>query len=58
MGLVLEPTMAPAILLRFASFYNTNFERRPIPTLIATNGILNTIADCLVRGFPPTTHHS
>ena len=41
--------MAPASLLRFAAFYNNNFARRPIPTLIVTNGVLNSIADAIVR---------
>ena len=45
--------MATASLFRFASFYNVNFDRRPIPTLIITNGILNSIADALVRLFSP-----
>jgi hypothetical protein len=36
----------------FVRFYNTNFERRPIPTLMITNSTLNTIADILVRRFP------
>jgi hypothetical protein len=36
----------------FVRFYNTNFERRPIPTLMITNSTLNTIADILVRPFP------
>ena len=48
--------MPPASLLRFASIYNANFDRRPIPTLIITNGILNTIADALVR--PPFSSFS
>ncbi|KAL7425294.1 hypothetical protein Q5752_000982 [Cryptotrichosporon argae] len=34
---------------RFARFYNTNFERRPVATLIVTNGVLNTIADVLAQ---------
>ncbi|CAD6565068.1 MAG: hypothetical protein TREMPRED_000794 [Tremellales sp. Tagirdzhanova-0007] len=41
--------MATASLFRFASFYNVNFDRRPIPTLIITNGILNSIADALAQ---------
>ena len=35
----------------FVRFYNANFERRPIPTLMITNSTLNTIADVLVRPF-------
>jgi hypothetical protein len=42
-------TRAPTRLLRrFARYYNANFERRPTPTLMVTNGVLNTIADGLV----------
>ncbi|WWC73853.1 uncharacterized protein I206_107825 [Kwoniella pini CBS 10737] len=41
--------MAPRFLLNFARFYNSNFDRRPIPTLIITNGVLNTIADALAQ---------
>ena len=37
-----------AALVRFARFYNHHFDRRPIPTLIVTNGVLNTLADALV----------
>lgn len=40
--------MASGALGRFARFYNTNFDRRPIPTLIVTNGVLYTISDVLV----------
>ena len=40
--------MAPRLLLRFASFYNHNFDRRPIPTLVVTNGVLGSIADAIV----------
>ena len=43
-----SPTMATRYLGRFARFYNGNFDRRPIPTLMVTNGILNTIADICV----------
>lgn len=35
-------------LSSFVKFYNANFERRPIPTLMITNATLNTIADILV----------
>ncbi|WWD20441.1 hypothetical protein CI109_104917 [Kwoniella shandongensis] len=41
--------MPPAFLTNFARFYNTNFDRRPIPTLIITNGVLNTLADALAQ---------
>ncbi|OCF73374.1 hypothetical protein I204_06606 [Kwoniella mangroviensis CBS 8886] len=41
--------MAPRFLLNFARYYNSNFDRRPIPTLIITNGVLNTIADALAQ---------
>ncbi|KAK4689869.1 protein Mpv17, partial [Tremellales sp. Uapishka_1] len=41
--------MPPAALLAFVRFYNSNFDRRPIPTLIVTNGVLNTIADVLAQ---------
>ncbi|WVQ84796.1 hypothetical protein IAT38_006953 [Cryptococcus sp. DSM 104549] len=41
--------MPPQFLLRFARFYNSNFDRRPIPTLIVTNGVLNTVADILAQ---------
>jgi protein Mpv17 len=40
--------MAPAALLAFAKFYNSNFDKRPVRTLIITNGALNTVADVLV----------
>jgi hypothetical protein len=40
--------MPAALLGRFAKFYNGNFDRRPIPTLMVTNGLLNTIADLCV----------
>ncbi|XAO21957.1 hypothetical protein I312_100718 [Cryptococcus bacillisporus CA1280] len=29
--------------------YNTNFDRRPVATLVVTNGVLNTIADVLAQ---------
>jgi hypothetical protein len=32
----------------FVRFYNKNFDRRPIPTLMITNATLNTLADVLV----------
>lgn len=38
-----------------ARLYNTNFDRRPVATLVVTNGVLNTIADVLVS-FPDTHH--
>ncbi|RSH93113.1 hypothetical protein EHS25_007466 [Saitozyma podzolica] len=38
-----------AALASFARFYNSNFDRRPVPTLMVTNGILNTIADLLAQ---------
>ncbi|WRT69866.1 uncharacterized protein IL334_006857 [Kwoniella shivajii] len=41
--------MAPRFLLNFARFYNSNFDKRPIPTLIVTNGVLNTVADALAQ---------
>jgi hypothetical protein len=41
----------------FVKFYNTNFERRPIPTLMITNSTLNTIADILVSP-PPSVRPS
>ncbi|ORX37556.1 hypothetical protein BD324DRAFT_579243 [Kockovaella imperatae] len=34
---------------RFAAFYNRNFEKRPVPTLIVTNGVLNSIADAMAQ---------
>ncbi|KAJ9108060.1 hypothetical protein QFC20_003629 [Naganishia adeliensis] len=40
---------APVILQNFAKFYNANFDRRPVPTLMVTNGILNTIADAVAQ---------
>jgi hypothetical protein len=43
--------MATASLLRFAKFYNSNFDRRPIPTLIITNGILSSLADTIVSPY-------
>lgn len=48
LSLSLSPTMPPSIFLRLSSFYVHNFDRRPIPTLIITNGVLNSIADALV----------
>lgn len=33
---------------RFMRYYNANFERRPVPTLMITNGVLNSIADAVV----------
>lgn len=33
----------------FVRFYNSNFDRRPIPTLMITNSTLNTIADLLAQ---------
>ncbi|WVR07909.1 hypothetical protein IAU60_004952 [Kwoniella sp. DSM 27419] len=47
--------MAPRFLLDFAKFYNSNFDRRPIPTLIITNGVLNTLADLLLHEATPTS---
>nr|XP_019009509.1 uncharacterized protein I206_06158 [Kwoniella pini CBS 10737]OCF48290.1 hypothetical protein I206_06158 [Kwoniella pini CBS 10737] len=47
--------MAPRFLLNFARFYNSNFDRRPIPTLIITNGVLNTIADALLHTPTPSS---
>jgi protein Mpv17 len=44
-----------AALASFARFYNSNFDRRPVPTLMVTNGILNTIADLLVSHHTPPT---
>jgi protein Mpv17 len=44
-----------AALASFARFYKSNFDRRPVPTLMVTNGILNTIADLLVSGGTPDT---
>ncbi|WWC92631.1 uncharacterized protein L201_007590 [Kwoniella dendrophila CBS 6074] len=41
--------MAPRVLLNFARFYNSNFDRRPMPTLIITNGVLNSIADAMAQ---------
>lgn len=38
-----------------ARLYNTNFDRRPVATLVVTNGVLNTIADVLVS-FPRYPH--
>ncbi|OXC68068.1 hypothetical protein AYX13_03277 [Cryptococcus neoformans] len=32
-----------------ARLYNTNFDRRPVATLVVTNGVLNTIADVLAQ---------
>ena len=40
---------APQILQAFAKFYNGNFDRRPVPTLMITNGILNSIADAVAQ---------
>jgi hypothetical protein len=40
--------MAPILLSRFGRFYNSSFDRRPVPTLIVTNGVLYAIADGLV----------
>jgi len=34
---------------QFVKFYNANFERRPIPTLMITNSTLNTLADILAQ---------
>jgi hypothetical protein len=36
-------------LSQFVKFYNANFERRPIPTLMITNSTLNTLADILAQ---------
>lgn len=40
---------APQFLQAFARFYNANFDRRPVPTLMITNGVLNTIADAVAQ---------
>ncbi|KAJ9108544.1 hypothetical protein QFC19_002260 [Naganishia cerealis] len=40
---------APILLQKFAKFYNGNFDRRPVPTLMITNGILNGIADAVAQ---------
>ncbi|KAJ9115868.1 hypothetical protein QFC22_005010 [Naganishia vaughanmartiniae] len=40
---------APIILQKFAKFYNSNFDARPVPTLMVTNGILNGIADIVAQ---------
>jgi protein Mpv17 len=40
---------APIILQKFAKFYNGNFDARPVPTLMVTNGILNGIADMVAQ---------
>jgi protein Mpv17 len=40
---------APQALQAFARFYNTNFDRRPVPTLMITNGLLNTLADAVAQ---------
>lgn len=46
------------LLHSFARLYNTNFDRRPVATLVVTNGVLNTIADVLVssRTHSPSLH--
>lgn len=36
---------------RFMRYYNANFERRPVPTLMITNGVLNSIADAVVSSW-------
>ncbi|WVF68331.1 hypothetical protein IAT40_003096 [Kwoniella sp. CBS 6097] len=48
--------MAPRILLNFAKFYNNHFDRRPVPTLIITNGVLNSIADILAQTSSMVLH--
>ncbi|EIW71354.1 hypothetical protein TREMEDRAFT_67721 [Tremella mesenterica DSM 1558] len=45
----------PSSLHRFVRYYNRNFDKRPIPTLIVTNGILSTVADVLTAKPPPGT---
>ena len=40
---------APQLLQAFAKFYNGNFDRRPVPTLMITNGVLNSIADAVAQ---------
>lgn len=37
------------LLHSVARLYNTNFDRRPVATLVVTNGVLNTIADVLAQ---------
>lgn len=46
------------LLHSVARLYNTNFDRRPVATLVVTNGVLNTIADVLVssRTHSPSLH--
>nr|KIR85205.1 hypothetical protein I308_04458 [Cryptococcus tetragattii IND107] len=41
------------LLHSFARLYNTNFDRRPVATLVVTNGVLNTIADVLMHNPTP-----
>lgn len=40
---------APIILQKFSKFYNGNFDARPVPTLMITNGVLNGIADIVAQ---------
>lgn len=49
------PTRTMRFLHSVARLYNTNFDRRPVATLVVTNGVLNTIADVLVS-FPDIHH--
>ncbi|ADV21585.1 hypothetical protein I315_03539 [Cryptococcus gattii Ru294] len=41
------------LLHSVARLYNTNFDRRPVATLVVTNGVLNTIADVLMHNPTP-----
>ncbi|ORY34585.1 hypothetical protein BCR39DRAFT_513490 [Naematelia encephala] len=41
--------MATQAIKNFGKFYNYHFDRRPIPTLIITNGVLNSIADVIAQ---------
>jgi hypothetical protein len=44
-----QPAKMSGRLSQFVKFYNANFERRPIPTLMITNSTLNTLADILAQ---------
>jgi len=38
-----------AALKAFGAFYNSNFDKRPVATLVITNGVLFSIADALAQ---------
>ncbi|KAG7531069.1 hypothetical protein FFLO_04563 [Filobasidium floriforme] len=39
----------PGLIGAFAKVYTSNFERRPVPTLMITNGALNSIGDAVAQ---------